>query len=139
MAIRIRIGEPIRYLRKINVIAKRPPDCAIVRRALHSLQKPSVSSTESRQERQNKDSDANHLAFFGLLLIPPSKFVVQNRSSLFPANAPSAVTAAIAIEYQVATNNGESSMHWEAYSVAAHPADSNPANAPARIGRDGAP
>src|SRR5580692_10608622 len=54
-------------------------------------------------------------------------------------SAPTAVTAAVAIGYQVATNNGESSVQCEAYSVAASPAEINPASAPANAGRAGAP
>jgi hypothetical protein len=50
-----------------------------------------------------------------------------------------AVTSAVAIVYQVATNSGESSVQCEAYNVAASPADNNPATAPATAGRAGAP
>src|SRR3981189_3291033 len=54
-------------------------------------------------------------------------------------NAPIAVTSAAASVYQVATNSGESSVQCEAYSVAASPADTRPAKAPATAGRVGAP
>ncbi len=50
-----------------------------------------------------------------------------------------AETSAVAMVYQAATNSGESSVQCEAYSVAAKPADSNPAMAPATAGRVGAP
>src|SRR4051812_38649136 len=50
-----------------------------------------------------------------------------------------AVTDAVASVYQVATNSGESSVQCEAYSVAARPADTSPAMAPATAGRAGAP
>src|SRR3981081_3347612 len=50
-----------------------------------------------------------------------------------------AVTGAVAMVYQVATNSGESSVQCEAYSVAAKPADNSPAIAPATAGRVGAP
>jgi hypothetical protein len=63
----------------------------------------------------------------------------QNRSTRDPASAPMAATSNAASVYQVATNSGESSVQCAAYSVAASPADSNPANAPATAGRAGAP
>src|SRR6202165_1712472 len=50
-----------------------------------------------------------------------------------------AVTSAVAMVYQVATNSGESSEQCDAYSVAAKPADNSPANAPVTAGRVGAP
>src|SRR6266436_7897985 len=50
-----------------------------------------------------------------------------------------AVTDAVAMVYQVATNSGESAVQCEAYSVAAKPADNSPAIAPATAGRVGAP
>ena len=37
-----------------------------------------------------------------------------HRSSLCPAQAPTAVTTSVASEYQVATNSGESSKQWKA-------------------------
>lgn len=53
--------------------------------------------------------------------------------------APAAATKAVAIEYQVATKSGESSVQCEAYKVAANPAEISPANAPTSAGRAGAP
>src|ERR1017187_7316523 len=50
-----------------------------------------------------------------------------------------AVTSAVALVYQVATNSGESSVQCDAYSVAAKLADNRPAIAPATAGRVGAP
>ena len=63
----------------------------------------------------------------------------QNRSNLFPANAPIDATIAVAIEYHVITKSGESSVQFEAYKVAARPEDNNPAMAPVSAGREGAP
>src|SRR3984957_11836812 len=63
----------------------------------------------------------------------------ENRSIFDPASAPMVATSAVAIVYQVATNSGESSVQCDAYNVAANPADSMPAIAPATAGRGGAP
>src|SRR3984957_10751128 len=63
----------------------------------------------------------------------------ENRSIFDPASAPMVATSAVAIVYQVATNSGESSVQCDAYNVAANPADSMPAIAPATAGRVGAP
>ena len=100
---------------------------------------PQVRVNGSSTQRDSVRGDERLLFAASKITIRLLVRSLQNRSTLFPASAPTAVTVAIAIEYQVATNSGESSMHWEAYSVAAHPADSNPANAPATAGREGAP
>src|SRR5581483_2911247 len=81
------------------------------------------------------------------LLRKRSAFITQTSTGRFaqyrrnraPASAPIAVTSAAASVYQVITNSGESSVQWEAYNVAASPADIAPATAPASAGRLGAP
>src|SRR3569833_2757976 len=58
---------------------------------------------------------------------------VYQRSNRFPTQAAPPVTPAIAIEYQVATNNGLSSGQVRAYSNEPTPPATNPAVAPATI------
>src|SRR5205814_1237602 len=70
---------------------------------------------------------------------PPGQRENQYFNSFDPASAPIAVISAVESVYQVATNSGESSVQCDAYSVAASPADSIPAMAPATAGRAGAP
>src|SRR5689334_18152033 len=60
------------------------------------------------------------------------------RSNRFPTQAAPPATTAIAIEYQVATNNGLSSGQVSAYSIDPTPPATNPAVAPATLGFIGA-